>query len=207
MTKERSKSPHPSGAHLPTVTPVAEPSPVVPLPPLPRLHRRSRSRSKYIPTHVDKRPISFPRSPKRHRRDSRSRHQGRRSSSRDDSMSPCRPHSVTLRSNSPRHREVLHQRDEQRRRDDYNYSSTTPQPPSWHDYHYDQPSTSDKSEYHDYSTYPDKSSGKNGSPGSLGKTSPSLSITRIPPDGSTTQSHTTSISLMMKRRPSILQSP
>ena len=48
---------------------------------------------------------------------------------------------------------------------------------------------------------------KSGSPGSLGKTSPSLSITRIPPDGSTTQSHTTSISLMMKRRPSILQSP
>ena len=48
---------------------------------------------------------------------------------------------------------------------------------------------------------------KRGSPGSLGKTSPSLNITRIPPDGSTTQSPTTNISLMKNRRPSILQSP
>ena len=159
-TKERSKSPHPSVTQLPPATPVAEPPPVIPLPPLPRLHRRSRSRSKHIPTQVDKRPISILRSPRRHRRDSRPRHRRQHSRSRDDSMPPSRTQSVTLRSNSPRHREVPHQRDEHYRRDDYTYPSTTHQPESWNDHHYEQPSTSDKSDYHDHSTYHDHSSTK-----------------------------------------------
>ena len=47
---------------------------------------------------------------------------------------------------------------------------------------------------------------KSGSLGSLGRTSPSLNITRIPLDGSITQSHTTNINLMMNSLPSILQS-
>ena len=44
---------------------------------------------------------------------------------------------------------------------------------------------------------------KSGSPGSLGKTSPSLNITHIPPDGSTIQSRITNINLMMNRLPQI----
>ena len=122
-------------------------------------------------------------------------------------MSPSRPQSVTLRSNSPRHREVLHQRDEHRRRDDYTYSSTIHinlnlgmtittnnlQFPT---------SRTTMTTPPTLSTAPQKS----GSPGSLGKTSPSLNITRIPPDGSTIQSRTTNINLMMNRLPSILQS-
>ena len=79
-------------------------------------------------------------------------------------MSPGRPQSVTLRSNSPRHREDLHQRDELRRRDEYTYPSTTQQPPSWHDHHYEQPSIPDKSDYQDYSTYPDYGSTKKWKP-------------------------------------------
>ena len=47
---------------------------------------------------------------------------------------------------------------------------------------------------------------KSGSLGSLGRTSPSLNITRIPLDGSIAQSHTTNINLMMNSLPSILQS-
>ena len=47
---------------------------------------------------------------------------------------------------------------------------------------------------------------KSGSLGSLGRTSPSLNITPIPPDGLITQSHTTNINLMMNSLPSILQS-
>ena len=160
MTKERSKSPHARGVHPPPATPAAEPLPVTPLPPLPRLHRRSRSRSQHFPSQMDKRPISIPRSPRRHRRDSRSRQHRRRSRSRDDSMSPGRPRSVTLRSNSPRHREDLHQREELRRRDEYTSPSTTQQPPSWHDHHYEPPSISDKSDYQDYSSYPDYGSTK-----------------------------------------------
>ena len=46
---------------------------------------------------------------------------------------------------------------------------------------------------------------KSGSPGSLGKTSPSLNITHIPPDGSTIQSRITNINLMMNRLPDIPQ--
>ena len=164
MTKEKSKSPPPSVPQPPPATPVAEPPPVVPLPPLPRLQCRSRSRSKHNPIQVDKRPISVPRSPRRHRRDSRSRHRRRHSWSRDASRLPSRTHSVTLRSNSPRHREVPHQRDELRQRDDYTYLPTTHRPESWNDQYYDQPSTADKSDYHDHSTYHDYSSTKKWKP-------------------------------------------
>ena len=123
-------------------------------------------------------------------------------------MTPCLqavPGQSLFVSNSPRHREDLHQREELRRRDEYTYPSTTQQPPSRRDHHYEQPSISDKSDYQDYSSYPDYGSTKKWKPWQSWKDQ-SKSITPIPPDGLITQSHTTNINLMMNSLPSILQS-
>ena len=73
-------------------------------------------------------------------------------------MPPSRAQSVSLRSNSPRLREVPHQRDEHRQRDDYISPSTTHQPESWNYQHHDQPTTFDKRDHYDQSTYHDHSS-------------------------------------------------
>ena len=124
-------------------------------------------------------------------------------------MTPCLqavPSQSLFDPNSPRHREVPHQRDEHRRRDDYTYPSTTHQPESWNDHHYEQPSISDKSDYHDHSTYHDHSSTKKWKSWQSWKDqSKSQYHTHIPPDGSTIQSRTTNINLMMNRLPDIPQ--
>ena len=156
-TKERSKSPPPIVAHPPPPMPTPHSPPDPPLPPLPRLHRRSRSRSHRIPSGLDKRPLSIPRSPRRDRRSSRQRHRRRHSSSRAASRPPSHAPSVTLRSASPRRREVLLGRDDEPQRDDHTYPLTSPQSSSWDYQHYEPPSTVD---HHGHYTHSDHSSTK-----------------------------------------------
>ena len=154
-TKEQPKSPHPQADQPPTSvpipTPIQPPPPDHALPPLPRLHRRSRSRSQRHQSGLDKRPMSIPRSPRRDRPLSRPRHRRRHSNSRDRSRRPSRAPSVTLRSASPRHREVPHGTEDKYTRDDPSYQPASLQPASWDYQHYDPPTTSYKDDH--YFTY------------------------------------------------------
>ena len=152
------KSPLPQGDQppLPVTTPIPSqhPPPVSTLPPLPRLHRRSRSRSQRHYSGLDKRPVSIPRSPRRERLLSRPHHRSRHSKSRDRSRLPSRAPSVTLRSASPRRREVLHGRDDDYARDDLRYQPASLQPASWDYQHYDPPTTSYQDDHHsNYRSY------------------------------------------------------
>ena len=147
--KERPKSPPPHAEPPPTPVPPPIPSHPPPpdsaLPPLPRLHRRSRSRSQRHRSVLDKRPVSIPRSPRREKSPSRPRHRRRHSTSRDWSRLQSRAPSVTLRSASPRRREALHGRDDDYSRDDPRHQPASLQPACWEhqsNYRsYDQPST------------------------------------------------------------------
>ena len=103
-------------------------------PPLQHLPRRSRSRSHRHRGAPDKRLISIPRSPRRaksprrtHRSSRpRSSHRRQHSTSRDRSRRPSRATSVTLRSASPRRREVLPDNDDLRRDEPSHEPATLP---------------------------------------------------------------------------------
>ena len=163
--KERAKSPpphvEPPPTPVPTPIPIQHPPPDPALPPLPRLHRRSRSRSQRHHSGLDKRPVSIPRSPRREKPVSRPRHRRRHSNSRDRSRRPSHAPSVTLRSASPRRREVLRGRDDDFAGDDQSHRPTSLQPSSWDYQHYDPPTTSYKDDHDsNYSSYDQHSTNK-----------------------------------------------
>ena len=179
--QERNKSHPPLPAQPPV--PIAPPIPIhhpppddFP-PPQQRSHRRSRShRHRSDPRTPDKRPISIPRSPRRPKssrrahRSSRPRPSSRRrrSTSRNASRRPSRAASITLRSASPRRREVPHRADDDHPHQEPSHLPADlhpatwvhhPQPPSHHEnpqsnyFHYDHHSTMWKSwgQWKDYS--------------------------------------------------------
>ena len=127
--QERNMSHPPTPAQPPIQASPPIPSHPLPsdeiLPPPQHSYRRSRSRSHRHHGAPDKRPISVPRSPRRgksprrtHRSSRpRSSHRRRRSNSFNYSRRPSRATSVTLRSASPRRREVLPDRDDDHGRD------------------------------------------------------------------------------------------
>ena len=163
--KERPKSPIPQVEQppipVPPSTPSQHPPPDPALPPLPRLHRCSRSRSHRHHSGLDKRPVSIPRSPRRDKPASRPRHRRRHSNSRARSRLPSHAPSVTLRSASPRHREVLHGRDDDFAGDDPSYPPTSFQPSSWDYQQYDPPTTSYNVDHHsNYNSYDQPSTNK-----------------------------------------------
>ena len=171
--KERPKSPlpHPGQPPVPVSPPIPShlPPPDSALPPLPRSHRRSRSRSHRHRSVPDKRTISIPRSPRRAkssrrpRRSSRphSSHRRRRSTSRNRSRLQSRAPSVTLRSASPRRREALHGRDDDYARDDPRHRPATLQPASWEHQQHHQPPTSHTGDYQsNYQSYDQPSTTK-----------------------------------------------
>ena len=159
----------PPPAHPPI--PISPPIPSHPDPPddFPpshhRSHRRSRShRHRSGSRKPDKRPISIPRSPRRPKskrrahRSSRPRSSSRRrcSTSRHASRRPSRAASITLRSASPRHREVQHRGDDDHPLHEPSHLPANLQPATWEHhpqqsshtantqsnyYHYDQQTT------------------------------------------------------------------
>ena len=171
--QERNKS-HPPTPVQPPI-PVSPPIPSHPLPsdealpPPQHSHRRSRSRSHRHRSAPDKRPISVPRSPRREKsptrthRSSRPRssRRRRRSTSRNFSRRPSRAASVTLRSASPRRREVLHDRDDEHARDEPSHRPATLHPATWEHQHYHQhPSSHNDYSQSDYQSYDQPSTNK-----------------------------------------------
>ena len=128
-----------------------------------RSHRRSRSqRHRSGSRRPDKRPVSIPRSPRRHRstrrtrRSSRSRSSSRRrlSTSRRASRRPSRATSITLRPASPRHREVRRRDQDDHTPQESTHTPATLQPATWEHHpqvsHYN---TNTQSHYYHHDQY------------------------------------------------------
>ena len=152
-----------------------------------RSHRRSRSqRHRSGSRRHDKRPVSIPRSPLRHRstrrtrRSSRPRSSSRRrlSTSRHASRRPSRATSITLRSASPRHREVQHRGQDDHPPQESTHTPANLQPATWehhpqqsfhntntqsHSYHYDQHTTNKWQSWGQWKDYPKSSNTSNAS--------------------------------------------
>ena len=171
--QERNMSHPPTPAQPPIQASPPIPSHPLPsdevLPPPQHSYRRSRSRSHRHRGAPDKRPLSVPRSPRRgksprrtHRSSRpRSSHRRRRSTSRNYSRRPSRATSVTLRSASPRRREVLPDRDDDHGRDEPSHRPATLHPASWEHQHYHQdPSSHNDYSQHDYPSYDQPSTNK-----------------------------------------------
>ena len=168
-----------------------------------RSHRRSRShRHRSGSRRPDKRPISIPRSPRRHRSTRRAHGSSRpRSSSRrrpSTSRRPSRAMSITLRSASPRHREVQHRGLEVHQRSEPSHQPANLQPAMWdyhpqqsshtthtqsHPYHYDQHTTNKWKSWDQWKDYSKPSNPPNAS-GWIEYTKPSATD-HIPYDSST----------------------
>ena len=152
-----------------------------------RSHRRSRSqRHRSGSRRPDKRPVSIPRSPRRHRstrrtrRSSRSRSSSRRrlSTSRRASRRPSRATSITLRPASPRHREVRRRDQDDHTPQESTHTPATLQPATWehhpqvshyntntqsHYYHHDQYTTNKWQSRGQWKDYPKSSNTSNAS--------------------------------------------
>ena len=165
----------------------SHPPPPDEVPPPQHPPRRSRSRSHRHRGAPDKRPISIPRSPRRaksprrtHRSSRpRSSHRRQHSTSRDRSRRPSRATSVTLRSASPRRREVLPDNDDLRR-DEPSHEPATLHPASWEHQRYQQDPSSHNEYYHSMTTNTLTSHPRtSGNPGTNGRNIQSLSIEPI----------------------------
>ena len=147
--RNMSQPPAPAQPPIQASPPIpSHPPPPDEVPPPPQhTHRRSRSRSHRHRGAPDKRPSPRrEKSPRQTHRSSRPRssHRRRHSSSRNPSRRPSRATSVTLRSASPRRREVLPDNDDLGR-DELSHGPATLHPASWEHqrYHQDPPSHND----------------------------------------------------------------
>ena len=157
-----------------------------------RSHRRSRSqRHRSASRRPDKRPISIPRSPRRHKSPRRTRRSSRpRSSSRrrlSTSRRPSRAMSITLRSASPRHREGRHRDQDDHQPQEPTHTPATLQPATWEHhpqqsyystntqsnyYHYDQHTTNKWQSRGQWKDYYSKSSNTSNASGWIDYTKP-----------------------------------